>query len=52
MGEVVHLCNPSIWEAETGGLQVQGQSGLHSDMLSQKPKSSIIFCQVILTFKK
>lgn len=25
----VHICNPDIWEAETGGLWVQNQSELH-----------------------
>lgn len=24
---VAHTCNPAIWEAEVGGLQVQGQNG-------------------------
>jgi hypothetical protein len=27
-----------MWEAEAGGLQVQGQLGLHSMTLSQKQK--------------
>jgi hypothetical protein len=35
---VVHADNPSMWEAEAGGLQVQGQLGLHSMTLSQKQK--------------
>jgi hypothetical protein len=33
---VVHICNPSIWEAEAGGWQVGGQPGLHSEILPQK----------------
>jgi hypothetical protein len=38
---VTHTCNPGTWEAKAGGLQVQGQSGLHRKILSQnktKPK--------------
>jgi hypothetical protein len=31
-----HTCNPSTWEAETGGSRVQGQRGLHSKILSKK----------------
>lgn len=27
-GVVVHTCYPNTWEAETGGLEVQNQSGL------------------------
>jgi hypothetical protein len=34
--EIVHAFNPSIREDETGGLQVQGQSELHSETLSEK----------------
>jgi hypothetical protein len=34
-GMVAHNCNPSFWKAETGGSQVQGQPGLHSETLSQ-----------------
>jgi hypothetical protein len=30
----VHACEPSNWEAEAGGLQIQGQPGLHSKALS------------------
>jgi hypothetical protein len=36
-----HTCNPSIWKAETEGLQVQGQPWLHSKTAAtnkQKPK--------------
>jgi hypothetical protein len=38
MGRVLHTCNPSTWEAETGGFRVQGQPWLHSKTLSQKKK--------------
>ena len=30
---VVHACNPSTWEAETGGMQVRGQPQLLSEAL-------------------
>jgi hypothetical protein len=33
---VVHACNPSTWKAETVGLRVPDQPGLHSDTLSSK----------------
>jgi hypothetical protein len=33
---VSHTCNLSIWEAEAGRLQVEGQPWLHSETLSQK----------------
>ena len=33
-GAVVHTCNPSAWEAETGGSQVQGQPQQFSEALS------------------
>jgi hypothetical protein len=33
---VVYTCNSSTQKAETGGLWVQGQPGLHSKTLSQK----------------
>jgi inosine/xanthosine triphosphate pyrophosphatase family protein len=35
---VAHTCNLSTWEAETIGLQIQVQPGLHSETLSQKKK--------------
>jgi hypothetical protein len=35
---VVHICNTSTWEGEAEALQVQGQPGLHSEILSQKIK--------------
>lgn len=31
----MHACNPSMWESEAGGLQVQGQFGQLSDILFQ-----------------
>jgi hypothetical protein len=34
-GVVVHACNPSIWEAQAGGLKVQSQPTLHSEFWSQ-----------------
>jgi hypothetical protein len=33
---VVHTCNPSIEEAEGRASQIQGQPGLHSEILSKK----------------
>jgi hypothetical protein len=33
---VVHICNPSIQEAEARRSQVQGQPGLHREMLTPK----------------
>ena len=33
-GTVAHTCNPSTLEAETGGLQVQGQSQEFSETLN------------------
>jgi hypothetical protein len=33
---MIQACNPSNWKVETGGLQDQGQSGLHNENLSQK----------------
>jgi hypothetical protein len=36
LGMVVHTFNLSTQEAEAGGSQVGGQSGLHSKTLSQK----------------
>ena len=33
LGMVAHTCNPSTWEAETGGSQVHGQPQLLSDAL-------------------
>ena len=32
-GDVVHACNPSTWEAETGGSQVRSQPQLLSEAL-------------------
>lgn len=36
---VAYVCNFSIQEAETGGLQVCGQPRLHSENLSQKKEA-------------
>jgi hypothetical protein len=36
-GPGAHNGNPMPWEAEAGGSQVQGQPGLHSKKLSEKP---------------
>jgi hypothetical protein len=33
---MMHPCNPSTWEAKTGGSQVQGQPGLHRENLTKK----------------
>jgi hypothetical protein len=33
---VAYTCNPSTGEVETGGSQVLGQPGLHSEILLQK----------------
>jgi hypothetical protein len=35
LGMVVHICNPSTWEAEGGGSWIWGQPGLHSKTESQ-----------------
>jgi hypothetical protein len=35
LGTVVYICNPSTWNADAGGLQVQGQPGLHSETVSK-----------------
>jgi hypothetical protein len=37
-GHDVFVYNPSIWEAEAGRSQVQGQPELHSKTMSQKKK--------------
>lgn len=36
---VGHACNPSVWDAEVRGLQVQGQPVLESEILSQTAKN-------------
>jgi hypothetical protein len=45
---VMHVCNPSTWEMEAGGLWVWGQPELHTKTLSQKTKgwewSSVVEC--------
>jgi hypothetical protein len=38
LSAVVHTCNPSTWEAEAGGLQIEDQSELHRKTLPQKKK--------------
>jgi hypothetical protein len=40
-GLVVHMYNPSMVEA--GGLQVQGQPGLHSDIQSQTTNKKCVW---------
>lgn len=37
----VHICHPSIWEAEEGELRAQGLPGLYSEMMSQEKKKRI-----------
>jgi hypothetical protein len=41
LGLVAHMYNPSTWEAEVGGLEVQTQPGLHSETLFKKKKKRI-----------
>lgn len=36
---VVDSCNPSTWKAETGGLLIQGQSQLHTNILFLRNKT-------------
>ena len=38
-GVVAHTCNPSTWEAETGGSQAGGQPGQLSETLTQNKKT-------------
>jgi hypothetical protein len=33
---VEYICNPSTQEVEAGGLQIPGQFGINSEILSQK----------------
>jgi hypothetical protein len=42
----VHIYNLSTRETETGVLQVQGQSGLHSKTPSQKTKTKSIITNI------
>jgi hypothetical protein len=37
---VMHICNPSTWETETGGSRVRAQPGIHRETLSQKKKKN------------
>jgi hypothetical protein len=46
----VHVCNPSSEEAQAGGLQVQGQPGLHSETLPKRKKKHF-YC-LLVTFAK
>ena len=34
--EVVHVCNHSVWEVETGGSRVPGYPGLHETLLKDR----------------
>jgi hypothetical protein len=50
---VVHVCNPSSWEAEVGASQVQGQPGFHSKLkASLDYKSRPCLKNMIKTKKK
>jgi hypothetical protein len=40
---MAHNCNPSIQEAEAGGLQLQGQPRLHIETLPHNKKMIFIF---------
>jgi hypothetical protein len=40
LGVVVHAYNPSTREAKAGGSFVHGQTGLHSETMSQKTKQN------------
>lgn len=42
-----HACNPSIWEVEAGGLEVQGQLGYIS-LCPKKQKNQKLFMQKLL----
>jgi hypothetical protein len=37
---VAYTCNPSTWEAEAGGAQIQGQPWLQNEALLQKQKKN------------
>jgi hypothetical protein len=39
---LVHAHNPSMWEAEAGGIQVQDQFGLYSKMLPKKNNNKTV----------
>jgi hypothetical protein len=47
---VITTCNPSTQEVEAEGSWVQGQSGLHSETLSQKKKISIFLEFIVYVF--
>jgi hypothetical protein len=40
-GMVVHACDPSIWEKESGGSQVGSQLELHRETLYQKMNTTM-----------
>jgi hypothetical protein len=50
-GMLVYTCNPTTLEAEAEGAQVQGQPGLHNEILSHtyKQKTPIIFVAMLMT---
>jgi hypothetical protein len=39
---VANTCDPSIWETEAGGWEIQGQPELHGETLLQKTKNKQI----------
>jgi hypothetical protein len=39
LGTVVCACNPSTWEAEAGGSQIQGHPGLYNETHLKKKKT-------------
>jgi hypothetical protein len=41
VGMVVHIYNSGTWEAKAGGLQAQGQPGLHNETLFKKKKKKL-----------
>jgi hypothetical protein len=38
VGHWIHICNLSTWKVETEGWKVQGQPGIHSEILPSKKK--------------
>lgn len=34
----MHTCNPGTWEAQIGGLRIQGQPVIHSKTMTQKTR--------------
>jgi hypothetical protein len=47
---MANACNPSTWEAETGGLWVQGQPGLHQDLVSEHQCICVCVCVCVCVF--